>query len=233
MGGDSFGSASIGGSGNINQGGTQTVNESARETGEEERPSTDKSRNVFVIHGRDEQVRRAVFGLLRRVDLRPLEWEPLVHATGNGTPFLGQVVDGAPALAQAAVVLLTPDDMAMLHRNLHGAAEEPFERGFAMQPRPNVLLELGMVLAAQPNNTIILEFGTNLRPIADLIGRNVIRLNEGTVRTNEPLRKIIGRLSEAGCAVDDSGTDWLDISPFTNLDAYRRLPWFSAATGPR
>jgi predicted nucleotide-binding protein len=228
-GGATFGNASIAGSGNINQGGDQRVDTWARpgpgtDPDNDRRPSADRTRNVFVIHGRDEQVRRAIFGLLRQVDLRPLEWEPLVHATGNGTPFLGQVVDGAPTLAQAAVVLLTPDDVVSLHRELHGTAEEAHERIFTMQPRPNVLLELGIVLAARPKNTVILEFGTNLRPIADLGGRNVIRFNEATVTTNEPLRKIVGRLAEAGCPVDDSGTDWLDISPFTDLDAYRRRP---------
>lgn len=222
--GDTFGDASIGGSGNINQGGIQRVNERNRPTTDDRGPSRNRSRNVFVIHGRDEPVRRAIFGLLRQLDLRPLEWEPLVHATGNGTPFLGQVVDGAPMLAQAAVVLLTPDDIVTLHPDLHGTPEDPHERQLTMQPRPNVLLELGIVLAAHPKSTLILEFGTNLRPIADLVGRNVIRFNPGTVHTNEPLRKIVGRLKEAGCAVDDSGTDWLDITPFTNLDAYRRLP---------
>jgi hypothetical protein len=35
----------------------------------------DRARNVFVVYGRDRQARDAVFGLLRYLDLRPLEWE--------------------------------------------------------------------------------------------------------------------------------------------------------------
>src|SRR5260370_42334325 len=81
---------------------------------------TDRSRNVFVVYGRDEQARQAVFGLLRRLDLRPLEWEPLVHATGGGAPFLGQGVAGAPALAQASRVGLAPGDVGMVPPALRG-----------------------------------------------------------------------------------------------------------------
>jgi predicted nucleotide-binding protein len=184
--------------------------------------AADRRRNVFVIHGRDSQVREAGFGLLRALDLRPLEWEALVHSTREGSPFLGRVVADAPSLAQAAVVLLSPDDVVMLHPGLRGMHEDRFELWPAMQPRPNVLLELGMVLAVYAQNTIIVEFG-DLRPTADLVGRNVIRFNEA-VSLPEALRKISSRLKTAGCLVDDLGTDWLDIRPFTTMKAYRRRP---------
>jgi predicted nucleotide-binding protein len=184
---------------------------------------TERSRNVFVVYGRDEQARQAVFGLLRRLDLRPLEWEPLVRGGKQGAaPFLGQVVAEAPSQAQAAVVVLTPDDVVMLHPQLRTASEDRFELYPALQPRPNVLIELGIVLAVYPKNTIIVEFG-RLRPIADLGGRNVIRFQEG-ISVAETLRKIAGRLEEAGCRVDDSGADWLDTRAFTDMKAYQRKP---------
>jgi hypothetical protein len=43
----------------------------------------DKTRNVFIVHGRDQQVTEAMFDLLRTLDLVPLEWEQLVAATGH------------------------------------------------------------------------------------------------------------------------------------------------------
>ena len=182
----------------------------------------DRSRNVFVVYGRDEQVRQAIFGLLRGLDLRPLEWEPIVRGGGGGTPFLGQVVADAPAQAQAAVVVLNPDDIVMLHPELRVTREDRFELHPALQPRPNVLIELGIVLAVYPENTIIVEFG-QLRPIADLAGRNVIRFHEAT-SVAEAVRKIAGRLEAAGCPVDDRGADWLDPGPFTSMRAYWRKP---------
>jgi predicted nucleotide-binding protein len=233
-----YGSAS-----NFNQGGTQGDINITSNSGEQDTPRgravlpdrtddisredaglfpADRTRNVFVVYGRDEQARQAVFGLLRRLDLRPLEWEPLVRAGKAGAPFLGQVVADAPAQAQAAVVVLTPDDTVMLHPDLRGVHEDRFELYPALQSRPNVLIELGIVLAVYPENTIILEFG-QLRPIADLNGRNVIRFHEG-ISVAETVRKIAGRLEEAGCPVDDSGADWLDSAAFTDMKAYRRKP---------
>jgi predicted nucleotide-binding protein len=183
----------------------------------------DRSRSVFVVYGRDEQARLAIFRLLRDLDLRPLEWEPLVRGGKGGiTPFLGQVVADAPSQAQAAVVILTPDDEVMLHQELRHPHEDQFELHPAMQARPNVLIELGIVLAVYPENTIIVEFG-DMRPIADLAGRNVIRFHEGTP-VAETARKIAGRLEKAECALNDSGNDWLNAEAFTNMQAYYRKP---------
>jgi predicted nucleotide-binding protein len=180
----------------------------------------DRARNVFVVYGRDREARDAVFRLLRFLDLRPLEWEKLVHATAEGSPFLGKVVADAPLLAQAAVVILTPDDEVRLHPDLRNDVEDNFELPRSLQPRPNVLMELGMALAVYPQNTIIVEFGT-MRPFADIAGRTVIRFDAGS-SPHIALKSVAGRLRNAGCPVDDRGTDWLDLKPFTAMRSYSR-----------
>jgi predicted nucleotide-binding protein len=177
-----------------------------------------RSRSVFVVHGRDEEVRRSMFGLLRRLDLRPLEWEELVRATGSTAPYLGEVVRNAPSQAQAALVLLTPDDVAKLHPHLLGDTEPADETQLTGQPRQNVLIELGMVLMAYPERTVIVEVG-RLRHVADTAGLNVIRFDG----TQSALAKIAARLKQAGCLLDDSRPDWRDTWHFRNLSAYRRL----------
>lgn len=184
-----------------------------------ERVAEPVSRSVFVVHGRDEQVRREMFELLRRLDLRPLEWEDLVGAVGGGSPFLGEVAAQAPSHAQAALVLLTPDDIVRLHPKLHHLREPQYETHPSGQPRPNVLLELGMVLMAYPERTVIIEIG-DLRHIADLAGRNVIRFDGSPIA----IGKIVERLKSAGCRVNDRGADWRDTRPFADLDAYERRP---------
>ncbi|MFE0510802.1 TIR domain-containing protein [Streptomyces sp. NPDC058964] len=178
----------------------------------------DRSRSVFVVHGRDEEVRQAMFGLLRRLDLRPLEWEELVRATGKTAPFLGEVVANAPSQAQAALVLLTPDDVAKLHPQLLGNAEREDETRLTGQPRQNVLVELGMVLMAYPERTVIVEVG-RLRHVADTAGRNVIRFDG----SESALAKIAARLRLAGCRLDDTRPEWRDTRYFQDLSAYRRL----------
>ncbi|MFJ8104863.1 TIR domain-containing protein [Streptomyces sp. NPDC096132] len=180
-------------------------------------PSPDRSRNVFVVHGRDEEVRVKMFDLLRLLDLRPLEWEDLVRATGKTAPFLGEVVAAAPAQAQAALVLLTPDDVVQLHPDLRGANEPPYETEPTGQPRPNVLIELGMVLMAYPERTLMVEVGA-LRPVSDIAGMNVIRFDG----SETALSKIVQRLKLAGCKVDDTGSDWRQTWPYRHLTAYGR-----------
>ncbi|MDQ1036481.1 putative nucleotide-binding protein [Streptomyces sp. V3I8] len=177
-----------------------------------------RSRSVFVVHGRDEEVRQTMFGLLRRLDLRPLEWEELVRATGKAAPFLGDVVMNAPAQAQAALVLLTPDDVAKLHPRLLGNHERDDETQLTGQPRQNVLIELGMVLMAYPARTVIVEVG-RLRHVADTAGINVIRFDG----SESSLAKIVARLKLAGCQLDDTRPEWRETRHFRNLSAYRRL----------
>lgn len=173
----------------------------------------DVTRNVFVVHGRDDQARDAVFAFLRALDLRPLEWETLVAGTGSAAPYLGEVIGRAVRRAQATLVLMTPDDVVNLHPSLAGSDGG----GAGLQARPNVLLELGMALAAYPDRTIIVKAGDQ-REVTDLGGRNFVRLDADPACR----RKIADRLRSAGCRVDDSGQDWLAPNLFATLDAYTR-----------
>ncbi|WP_061296912.1 TIR domain-containing protein [Herbidospora cretacea] len=182
------------------------------------RPTRDR-RRVFVVHGRDEVARDRLFEFLRALDLKPLEWESCVLTTDSATPFLGDVPPSALAEAQAVVVLLTPDDVVRLHPRLHARRETSHEAEATCQPRPNVLIELGMALAVSPARTIMVEMG-ELRPISDIGGRNVIRFDGSPAS----MGKLVERLKSAGCAVDDRGGDWRDTRRFSRLDAYDRRP---------
>jgi hypothetical protein len=50
--------------------------------------------------------------------LRPLQWDTLIEATGGTAPSLTDVVARAPDLAQATLVLLSPDDIVELDADL-------------------------------------------------------------------------------------------------------------------
>ncbi|WP_432134699.1 MULTISPECIES: TIR domain-containing protein [unclassified Streptomyces] len=193
-----------------------------RETGrrrEEEgsEAPADRSRNVFVVHGRDEEARLKMFDLLRLLDLHPLDWEDLIKATGRTAPYLGEVVTRAPSQAQAALVLLTPDDIVQLHPQLRGANEPSSETEPTGQPRPNVLIELGMALMAYPERTLLVQMG-EMRPISDIGGMNFIRFDG----SETALGKIVERLKLAGCKVNDTGSDWRHTFPYRHLSAYGR-----------
>lgn len=167
------------------------------------------ARAVFVVHGRNEPLRKSMFEFLRALDLTPIEWSRAVELTGHGSPYIGDVLDTAFDHAQAVVVLLTPDEVAYLQpRYGHGSGDP--ETQPAAQARPNVLFEAGMALGRDAARTVIVEVG-EVRPFSDIAGRHVIRLTESAA-ARQALAK---RLQTAGCDVDTSGTDWLTTGDFT------------------
>lgn len=179
----------------------------------------DPSRKVFVVHGRDKEVRNTFFSFFQALDLRPQDFELLVNATGGTSPHLVEVVRRAPEIAQAIVVLVTPDDSVVLHPDLAGDQDPDFETGVGSQARPNVLVELGMALMAYPERTIIIELGS-LRPVSDLSGLHVVRFDG----SGPAIAKVISRLKGAGCSVDESDRSWRDPARFAHLAAFTRKP---------
>ena len=170
--------------------------------GNEARPLTD-ARNVFVVHGRNEVARRAMFDFLKALDLHPLEWSEAVGATGEGSPYIGDVLDAAFSRARAIVVLFTPDDEARLKEPFRAESDPLYEVQLTGQARPNVLFEAGMALARNPDRTILVELG-DLRPFSDIGGRHTVRL-DGSLPKRQALAQ---RLEDAGCPVNLQGTDW-------------------------
>jgi predicted nucleotide-binding protein len=170
---------------------------------------TDKN-SVFVVHGRDASLRKALFDFLYSVGLKPLEWEKAILQPKDINPHVDDVLDVAMGRVQAVVVLFSPDDDAMLNSRLHGKNELASERKLQGQPRPNVLFEAGMALARHPDKTLILQVGT-VRGFSDIAGRHVIRLTNAKEKRND----VINRLEKIGCQVDRRGTDWMTTGDFT------------------
>lgn len=165
-------------------------------------------RSVMVVHGQDVEAARAMFDWLRAIKLSPLEWAHQVGATRTASPFIGTVVETGFANAQAVVVLFTPDEHVRLRANLEGPDH------WRLQARPNVLFEAGMAFATHHERTVLVVLGEQELP-SDLAGRHFVRLT-----TAAALNDLARRLERAGCPVDRSGDDWLDIQRFplrTNL----------------
>ena len=170
-------------------------------------------RVVMLIYGRDDEFTRPMFDWLRALDLRPGEWGQLVRRSGHASPYIGQVLEVAFKEAQAVVALFTPDEHVRLRDEL--ASSRP---NWHLQARPNVLFEAGMAFALHPERTILVVAGDAEIP-SDLAGRHYVRL--GDVRA---LRDLAARLDMAGCPVDDSGDDWLDVDRFPDRRAVDPKP---------
>jgi predicted nucleotide-binding protein len=166
---------------------------------------------VFVIHGRNEGMRRALFDFLRAIGLKPIEWSEAVALTGKPTPYVGEILDAAMLYAQAIVVLFTGDDLVRLKDEFLWVNDLAYERNTTPQSRPNVIFEAGLALGKYPDCTILVQIG-NLRPFSDIAGRHFIRLKNSSKSRQE----LAQRLKLAGCEVDLSGTDWHDAGLFPN-----------------
>ena len=179
-----------------------------RPPGEELRPASD-TRAVFVVPGRNQKATDALFQFLRAIDLRPLEWSSLVQSTGRSSPYIGEILNTAFSQAHAVIVLFTPDDEARLKEEFRQPDDPVYETQFTGQARPNVLFEAGMAMGRSEDRTVLVELGT-LRPLTDLGGRHVIRLNNSTQRRQE----LAQRLRLAGCPVKLDGTAWHHTGDF-------------------
>jgi Predicted nucleotide-binding protein containing TIR-like domain len=190
-------------------------------------------RRVFVIHGRNEPVRRALFAFLRSIGLDPIEWSQAIRMTGKASPYIGEILDAAFGAAQAIVVLETPDDVAYLHPSLTYPNDPECDP--QLQPRPNVLFEAGMAMGRDPDRTVIVELG-QVKVFSDVHGRHVIRLDNSVGKRQD----LAERLQTAGCSVNLSGRDWHgtgDLNPPPppggGLPLGRKMPSSRASGVPR
>jgi predicted nucleotide-binding protein len=166
-------------------------------------PAPDKH-VVFVVHGRNQAARDSMFQFLRAIGLQPLEWSQAIAAVAEGSPYVGDILDQAFSMAQAVVVLMTPDDEACLRKEFQTEHDADFEKRPSGQARPNVLFEAGMAMGRDSKRTVLVEMGL-LRPFSDIGGRHVVRMNNSSERRQD----LAERLRKAGCHVDLNGRrDW-------------------------
>ncbi|MFV2194769.1 TIR domain-containing protein [Nocardiopsis sp. LOL_012] len=171
--------------------------------------STGNPDRVFVVHGRNQKARDSMFTFLRSLGLRPIEWDQAVEMTGEGSPYMGQILDVAFDEGQAVVVLMTPDDIAYLQSAYADGDDDPEQQPLG-QARPNVLFEAGMAMGRNEKRTILVQLG-DLRPFSDVHGRHTIRMDDSAGKR----KSLAQRLQSAGCPVDMTGSDWLSAGDFT------------------
>ncbi|MGA2454555.1 MAG: TIR domain-containing protein [Solirubrobacteraceae bacterium] len=157
-----------------------------------------RGRRVMVVHGRNLKARDAMFRFLRSVELAPIPWHQAVSETGMGSPHNLAAVRAAMDVAQAVVVILTPEERAGLLPEL-ASPDDTGEVQIRTQPRQNVILEAGMAMGVDQEHTILVELGS-VREASDLAGLNRVRLDNTPARRNEFLK----RLERIGCEVVDT-----------------------------
>lgn len=173
-------------------------------------------RSVFLVHGRDASAAAAMRDLLRAFGLQIIEWEhALQHLDQGPSPYVGDIVIAGMRLADAVVVLATPDDLVSLRQDLTDDGDE--ETTIQGQSRPNVIYEVGIADALDRARTLLVEVG-RVKGLSDLGGRNTVRFNGSA----ESRRQLASRLRSAKLDVDDTGVSWLSAGDFSvSLNAAR------------
>ncbi len=168
------------------------------------------SKKIFVVHGRNEKSRLAIFTFLRSIGLEPLEWSEAIALTGEGSPYIGDVLDNAFKAAIAILVLFTGDDLARIGTKYLTLEDD--NEVLTPQPRPNVLFEAGLAFGRNPKRTILVQIG-KLRTFSNISGRHIIYLDNSAEKRND----LISRLKTAGCDINTSSkSDWLKTGDFDN-----------------
>ena len=183
---------------------------------QQRRPAQPNDNKIMVIYGQNEAARSAMFAFLRSLGLWPLQWEELIHRTGEGSPYTGEAVKRGISDAGGVIVLLTGDDLAMLRPTYHSASRGQEEITLTPQARPNVILEYGMAMMADQAKVIVVEL-EHVRGISDTFGRNTVRYgsDDGEFR-----HKLINRLKTIGCPVNDTGYDFRTQGDFAAAISY-------------
>jgi predicted nucleotide-binding protein len=168
-------------------------------------------RRVFLVYGRWHEAVNAMRTFLAALDLEVVEWPEAAQATRSGTAFVADILDAGLAMAPAAIVLLTPDEVAALHPSLQ--ANEPVFEPLGGQPRQNVIFEAGMVWQRDRRRVLLVECGNirNLRRFSDLGGVYTYRIDN----TSETRQALAYQLKAIGCQVKTEGkTHWLTAGNF-------------------
>lgn len=172
---------------------------------------------VFVVHGRDNDARQAMFTFLRSIGVTPIEWTSALKMTKKAAPYVGEILDAAFARARAIVVLMTPDDLAQMRQELLLPSDKPYERTLTGQARPNVIFEAGMAFATHPDRTVLVQLGS-IREFSDVAGRHVVHMSNEFAKRQE----LATKLQNSGCEIDTTGTDWAKAGDF--IDPLSRVP---------
>jgi predicted nucleotide-binding protein len=173
--------------------------------------SRTRDNSVFVVHGRDEGLRKSMFDFLRAMGLNPMEWSKavLLPKTGGANPHVDDILDSAMARVQAVVVIFSPDDLAMLKESLLAKGEKSTEGKLQGQPRPNVIFEAGLALGRHPDKTLLVQIGS-VRGFSDIAGKHLVRLTNDVAKRKD----VANRLGKIGCKVDLDGDDWMTAGNF-------------------
>ena len=142
---------------------------------------------MFVVHGHDTLAREQLELVLHRLGLEPFV---LANTGGGGMTIieaLEQEIVKPQIRARFGIVLLTPDDM--------GWAQRDGESSRQPRARQNVVLEMGMLLAALGRQHVAILKKGHIETPSDAQGIIYLPFND---HVKETVPRLVDRLRQAG-----------------------------------
>lgn len=106
--------------------------------------------DIFVIYGRNLQIRDSIYKFLGKLGLHPVSFEEAKQKTGKGAPYILEILNQAISNEIPIISLLTPDDIGYLNPYFHKNTDKENEKQPMGQSRQNVIFETGMAFAKNP-----------------------------------------------------------------------------------
>jgi predicted nucleotide-binding protein len=171
-------------------------------------PKKTRDNSIFVVHGRDLQLRDDMYAFLRALGLNPIEWNHAIAAAkGGANPIVGTVIDNAMKKAQGIMVLLSPDEDAKLKSKFVGQRDRRHHlHNLEGQPRPNVIFEAGLALGAHSDKTILVQVG-EIREISDIAGKHMVHVSNNPMTRQTLAERLRTKLK---FKIDPHGS-WLTV----------------------
>jgi hypothetical protein len=153
------------------------------------RGRTDSTRQVFLVHGRNEKVKDAVAGLLERAGPHPVT---ILNERPSDRRMLVEHPEDRTADSRYAVILLTADDVAGARLD---SGREPH---YAPRARQGVIFEMGVLVAALTPRCLCVLYEDGVELPCDIDGITYVLLDlAGTWRS-----KLLLHLRGAGFDYD-------------------------------
>lgn len=152
-------------------------------------PRTARTRQVFLVHGRDEKLKDAVAALLERAGSHPVT---ILNERPSDRRMLVKHPQERSADSRHAVILLTADDLAGPRLD---SGREPH---FSLRARQGVVFELGVLVAALTPSCLCVLYEDGVELPCDIDGITYVLLDlAGTWRS-----KLLLHLRGAGFDYD-------------------------------
>jgi predicted nucleotide-binding protein len=127
-------------------------------------PILSPSREVFIVHGRDDAMKQAVARFIEKLELKPV----ILHEQADKGRTLIEKFEDHSAVG-FAIVLLTPDDEG----GLRGSGD------LHLRARPNVILELGFFVARLGRHRVCALKAEGVEVPSDLHGLLYVQFDTG------------------------------------------------------